>query len=753
MPGPSTHILVADEVAKNLKKMREWNIDYPDFVRNENIPADLAMLAEKHPNYYSLGAIGPDLFYFLPDFRGHILGLPMADLIKVAEFLDDLYGKLDEWILLYWEKYFGPINQNIDEAISRLTGDLSTVVGDIMGSISSILMQAIIDVAAERKDWFGSFALGHNVGFDNKDFFWADMLHYRKTSSFANKLWTLSEAKKLDESEDAELWSERLKAYALGYMTHVATDVTGHAFVNTKTGGPYRLHWQRHHLVETHTDSKTFDTKHGSDANYNMYTKSAVYYKFAFDESTQGKVDRPENLPGDDTLRGRFIRRRLLDLDSEMPDELADLLFEALDKTYDTFSQRNNHGIDRTTPDIIPSEDGRPDRAAIQETYKLMFRYFKHSSLDGFAHEKPMPPDLFPNLDFPMLTDPTEDAPSESDDDDWNLLDLLLSILRFIAWLAAVALWLATILPAILLDLATYLPRLIAYYCIELPLFQMLKAERLILVMTGYLHPMKDEIDDALVTIGLENHGSFLSLLSAMDDIFGFEMVNQPIEYNVPDTEFPHTHPVRKVGENKFEFTEFNHPWDYPATVAELCKTFPGPFEKGMNANYIVTNAFPTNTELVKKLADAETPLETVKTCFEDVNVKNNLGDPINFSTFLIWQLAREKNPEIAFTEWNMDSDRGYAFKSWDWIRSNTPKIPDRPKKDIEGHEYGEPCSELPQNSIEDIFDLDSTGAPNENYYNSIKPLQIKYIKSDESGGELGGCAEINDLFKQCYKR
>jgi hypothetical protein len=38
-------------------------------------------------------------------------------------------------------------------------------------------------------------------------------------------------------------------------MTHLATDVTGHAFVNQISGGPFRTHWQRHHLVENHLDA------------------------------------------------------------------------------------------------------------------------------------------------------------------------------------------------------------------------------------------------------------------------------------------------------------------------------------------------------------------------------------------------------------------------------------------------------------------------------------------------------------------
>ncbi|MEJ7685450.1 MAG: zinc dependent phospholipase C family protein [Segetibacter sp.] len=381
----------------------------PAYSANNNLPEDLAALATTHNNYYALGAVGPDLFYFLADFRAKY-GLPMAELIKIVDFLDDLYGKLDDWILSKWEHYFGPVNQNLDEAISRLTGDLSSVVSDIMGSLSSILMQAIIDVAAEREDWFGFFSLGHNFGIDNKDFFWADMLHYRRTSTFANNLWIIATEIGNSDTEDAGLWSERLKAYALGYMSHVATDTTAHAFINTKAGGPYRLHWQRHHLVETHVDTKTYNLKHGADAIYNQYTESAVHYRFAFGEDGgAGEHPRPNYDPGDNTLRGRYVRRRQLDIDSDLPDLLAELLLEAMDRTYDTQGQKNNHGIDRTTPNIISSDDGRPEVEDVQATFHLLFRYFKFSSLDGFAHEKPSPPDVFPNLDFPQLTDPLDD--------------------------------------------------------------------------------------------------------------------------------------------------------------------------------------------------------------------------------------------------------------------------------------------------------------------------------------------------------
>lgn len=740
MPGPSTHILVSDEILKNLESFKnKWPFEFPGYDANGNLPNDLITLAKDHPNYYALGAVGPDLFYFLPDFRPKF-GLPMVELIKIVEFLDELYAKLDDWILSKWEHYFGPVSENLDEAISRLTGDLSSVVADIMGSLSSILMQAIIDVAAERKDWFGIFSLGHNFGIDDKDFFWADMLHYRKTSSFANNLWKLAQEVANNGDEDAVLWSKRLKAYALGYMSHVATDITGHSFINTKAGGPYRCHWQRHHLVETHTDTKTYNIKHGAEAIYNQYTESAVHYRFAFSDDGGPGHPRPNYDPGNNTLRGRYIRRRELDLDSDIPDKLAQLLIDAMDKTYKTQDQKNNHGINRTTPDIIPTDDGRPDLEAIQSTFHLLFRYFKFSSLDGFSHEKPQPPELFPNLDFPQLTDPLDEAPGAGDDSDFNLLDLILSILSIIALIAEIAIWLATVLPGIIADLATYGPRLLAYYTIELPLYYMLKAERAILVMTGYLHPMDDEIDDGLIIVGVDDHSRFLDLLASMDDVFGFVIIETPPVYSVPDLQFPRTHPYDAVHN---EFNEFNHPWAYPITPVEPCPTYSGPFKVGDDPNWLLNNKVKPDLGLIDALSRAKTPFDTTKICFENVTAVKNMGDPVNFSSFIMWQLARiNGSPENGHTEWNMDSDRGYAFKSWDWAR-NTKTI----NKDLEGHDYAVPCSTLPQ-----IIDGDNSGNPNPDYFNNKEPLDLVYL-DDTMTNELDACGDVKCYYSRYKKR
>ncbi len=71
----------------------------------------------------------------------------------------------------------------------------------------------------------------------------AELMRWRKSGEFAQALL------------EAAGNDERLKAYAYGYMVHVAAAVTGQPFINSIAGGPYRTHWWRHRLATNYVDS------------------------------------------------------------------------------------------------------------------------------------------------------------------------------------------------------------------------------------------------------------------------------------------------------------------------------------------------------------------------------------------------------------------------------------------------------------------------------------------------------------------
>lgn len=781
MPGPYIHIAVSDRVRASLRDWSSWGAgkstaSVASLNLNGPSPKQVAELAAAHPSYYALGAVGPDLFFFLPDFRAVCVRgrrVPIANfLIGVTEFLEEAYEALDEWVLEDWERYFGPGNENVEEALSRLTGDLTTVVSDITASFGSIATTALLSLATQARDWFGMFSLGLNKGYDNQDFFWSDMLHYRKTSRFGRSLWTLAnerEASGQPTPAEAKEIADQLRAYALGYITHLATDVAGHPFVNEKSGGPYRTHWQRHHLVENHMDAQTYDVDHGGDYTYNMLTESALHYRVSFKDSGEDGPTPPWYDPSDHSLHALYVKRRHLDLDSEMPSELAELLFRAMGQTYQTSAPPSLGAPAESSPRIIMGGDGRPAPEVIQNAYLLLFRYLKFSMLDGFDHEKPSPPELFPNLDFPQLTDPHDDPPNEGDDDDDDFWHSLLRLIRFLRWLVAVALWLVTILPAIVLDVATYLPRLVAYYTIQLPLYYMVKAERRIMVMTGYLHPMRDEIDDGLVRLCRGHDDAFLSMLKDMNDTLGgvddlslstitaqaeklmdilklsaSEAMAQALgtaglsstrpEEPPPNSNYPHSHPLDAQGRP----VEYHAPWQYPTSPTELDPTFAGPYECGDTSHVLLDGDIPGTQALRTAYEHAASPAATDAISFAQATKTANLGDPVNFSEYLMWQLTRvdiPANQQTQLTDWNLDADRGYAYKCWDWNRHHPPQpgaSSGHVLLDMEGHQYMEPCTPPPQS--EDPNAERPCAPPPKAAHDPKKPLAIHYTDQPDPG-------------------
>ena len=640
-------------------------------------PTQLGNIMRAHPNYAALGAIGPDLCFFLPDFRDQNGIVLSSVLVKVLSFLEGLYAAIDPYISK-WEHYLGPISEDTAEEMSRLTGGLSETVGDISGELSAILVTALEDFFVTQRDWWSFFSLGLNHGWEEQSYFWSDMLHYRGTDQFGRMLWKNADA----TGDDAA------RAYALGYISHLATDVTGHAFVNAISGGPFRLHWQRHHLVENHADCFWYLTDPEPEGprtidGYDQLTESALYFDIAFVDRTGAAQSRPSFPPGH-TLRDNWIRKRRLDLDSELGEPIGDLLIKTMQ---DVFYNGAPH------PKILRGTDGLPTAELLGEAYRLFFRYLKLATVDGFSHEPPDPPDVFPNLDFPTLTDPNDAPPGEGDGGSFwdDLLNFILSVISIILFIVEVAIYLATLPWAILADIVTYPLRLGLYYALELPLYHILKNFRAVLVLTGYMLPMKDEIVRSLIEVGSTGQESFQQALAEMGDTFGGFAV-PPIEpadeQRFADRRYPYSHP---------EF-EFRHPWQYPDKdedgitdiPTELPLTTAGPHAVQTGPTVLFRD-LDADIDIRDRLEGATTPAQA-DAIDHDIAPRHSLGDPVSFSKYLIWLSTRDDPQEdgshIPGADWNLDSDRGYGYHCWDFNRR-----PDATEADPEGNDFLQPCT------------------------------------------------------------
>ena len=714
MPGPMIHISVMRATAQRLADAgyapQGSDRINPKWVGAD--PKELGRLMQQHANFAALGAIGPDLFFFLPDFRDVKLGpvpIPLSSVLSnFTHYLLKLYDAVDPYVTKY-EKYLGPIVQDTEEEISRLTGGLSEVVGDVIGDLSGILITGLEDLATQNWDLFTYFSLGHNKGWDEQAFLWSDMLHYRRTGQFGRALWHAA-SNMPDEDQRA-----RAQAYALGYITHVGADVTGHALVNSISGGPFRLHWQRHHLVENHMDAFWYlrDTlRPGSSTQYPQLTESALYYDIAFDEEDDSPVARPA-YPTGGTLRENWQRRRLLDLDSTLASPVAELLHQSIK---DVFYSDGKH------PRILREDDGRPTVELIEETYRLLFAFLKMTTVDGFGHEPPPPPEVFPNLQFPTMSDPggagSGSGPGgDSDDGDWwdDLLDFLLSIVNVLAYIAEVAIYLATLPWAIIADLTTFPIRVALYYTVQLPLYHLLKAFRSVLVMTGYMMPMADEISLGLIAVGLPDNAVFQKVLADLGDIFPVDAPQRADTGTFADRQYPHLYPAEADGTP----TEYRNPWQYPrAQPPELALTTAGPYARRATPD-VLFKRLDTDAAVRDKFEEATNPAATDDIASKQMRVDKNLGDAVSFSAYQIW-LHTRASPQpgqrvgIPFVDWNLDADRGYAYHAWDWNRQR-----DKPAhQDPNGHDYPPPCTWPPQVSTDD---------PNDGSYDRSVSLKLHW--------------------------
>jgi hypothetical protein len=289
VPGWYVHLQSAQDTAERL---RSGSVP-PGLGVDPADARELGEICHTWRNYLALGSLGPDLFYLLPDFadtKGCVIRQVVAWVTKVWE-------EIDHTFVSRWEKWIEPISDNSAQLASQLTGGLSQQLAEILDELTSAVMEAFKGLLADMGDWFGVLTSGVPQGYGDDAFYWSDTFHYRRTYQFPFVLFRQARAARAAADTDEErLDADARTAFAVGWMTHCATDVTGHPFTNAKSGGPYRDHWQRHHLVENHIDS---DNYHAANVGpcYGEYGTSALHFRVAFRHRDQppyaGRDDGP----------------------------------------------------------------------------------------------------------------------------------------------------------------------------------------------------------------------------------------------------------------------------------------------------------------------------------------------------------------------------------------------------------------------------------------------------------------------------
>jgi hypothetical protein len=233
MPTSATHITIVRRIADSGPQYRALLGD-PDPTLPLTDPAAQRM------RFASLGACGPDFLYLLMDYGSDAQDLANL-LVRAAAAFDSLASLM------------AGVQERIDGLVSSITMGVSDSIKEQAGLLSAVIQEGLFAALASGGfNPFAFFEARRQTDYPREEWFWADVLHYWRSGHFAENL--VREANRTG--------NPNLIAYALGYSTHYVTDVVGHPFVNQVVGGPWRLYWQRHHLVENFVDAYVWDRWH-----------------------------------------------------------------------------------------------------------------------------------------------------------------------------------------------------------------------------------------------------------------------------------------------------------------------------------------------------------------------------------------------------------------------------------------------------------------------------------------------------------
>jgi hypothetical protein len=708
MPGWYIHMEAARLAAERLEAgdvPGDYGLDPAEAQR-------LGRLARKWRNYLALGALGPDLFYLLPDFKAPAGG----PLFSVAEWVLNVWSKVEDVFIGPWEKWMGPIGANNAQLASQLTGGLSQQIAAAIDLAAGTITNAILTAPTRATDIFGLPTSGPPQGLAESAFYWSDMLHYRRTYDVPLAMFRSGRQAELSATTDDERANaEAAQAFALGWASHCATDVVGHPFTNAKCGGPFRLHWQRHHLVENHFDSLAYDSRFGAGTHHTTIGTSALHFRIAFCQRDappyNGRPDAPAydyftgfppyNLG--DTAADEFARRQHFSMATgDLPANLVQLISDTLRQVYaDTLPDITPEVLNTASPAF--SDDGRPNERALQVMWQVAYQFLARLSAGGLSLTPPKPPSVINDHPFPSppgsLVAGDNDRGIDLSDDDVTILDILLAIVAWLIFIAQIVVWLATVLPGLILDVATYPARVVLHYAVVAPLYSLYIASRRMLVLTGFLTPETFEIDPGLVELGRGSTFWRASLRADLADAAGFAPLptgsNEqsgrvtPNDARQADPAYPRDTPrdpipvlaqllaaaglpqqVPSIDEEE-AFSEWVFPWRYPERDVqghrvgwEADLVHAGPFVIGDNATILLAPR-ATDVQVAGEYEKASTPAQTEEVSSNRLPQDRHLGHPVDYTLYLISRLAADQQ----IPSFNLDSDRAYAWQCWDWSR------------------------------------------------------------------------------------
>ncbi|MGC5583882.1 zinc dependent phospholipase C family protein [Ornithinimicrobium sp. W1665] len=570
--------------------------------------ADLqSLLADpKNLPYYFVGCHGPDPFFFNTKDVSGTLATFVAAYNDVADFIADFEKMLLDAVPQPVLDALAAFDEFADDVIqdSSLLSEIQQTFDDlnqVLQGFAALLSEALKRFVSEF-NLFDLVSHPYRDGEREGEWWWFDAMHYRRTGKFASAL--------LEATRGAS-GPEHL--YALGYLTHVAADTVGHAYVNLYCGGPYRSQAQRHKTGENYQDVSNLLQEFGVDFNH---SKLHHLYNFNFD----GGPDP--------------------DAHTVMPPDLCALIADTLNAVF--------------------QEDGDPDpdyatritAGDVDDTYRLWYRFMK-----GFTETGTLPPPVPYSLTAELreVWDKAVDNLGDVGDflkdaiDKTSGFGILSIFLALAAAVAAAVLAAAAIADAVAGGLATLGTATIRYAAclIYEQLYNAFQTFRLALSLNGLGFPMVEHLTEPRLRQFASPDQDDPTGVDARD-VAPFEPLLRFTADLLPD-------PLAVI------FHQERH-LIYPLTDGEKRAVRPAPASYFTQpATHPAFGRIPLDRDLVEQLVD----LAATGTADEDELLALLEGRTLGNALALSAELYDRWFRGARIPDFNLDSDRGYGYLCW----------------------------------------------------------------------------------------
>lgn len=623
MPGPIVHLIVQQRLAERLRRTAKI-MERPD---------DLAKLLAADPcsPYAGFGSMGPDFLFFSMREYGSAIG-------DLSNFLFDAYDALEPFIDFYQDN-IQPIVDTIDSVTTFIDDTLfSGLFGDLealANALTTTAVTAVGTVITNNVDLFYPFYPKVQKGDPEDSWYWFDFLHYRRTGQFCERMWDLA----------SSAGDDNLRRYVLGYASHIGTDVVGHPFVNSIVGGPYRMHWKRHKLVENWIDAHArtkFPDPNSVKACLNLGSKDTYV---------------------GDAINGSYYYRLCAFPDEKLPEDLGKMILQAMEDVYGGIA----HPVTFSFDDL-------------DDTYRLWLMWFKRVTSFGSMHPPtPVPPPGSAALD--LVNDYVSGLPSFSGGGGgggggggFSIWAIFAAILAFVKWLIETVLYTISWIVTHIIEIAT-LPITEALallkwlvYQIHKGIYQIYDNLRWSLVLGGYFLPELQDLQKepwrrALLNtnfVNLTGGGGFANFCA-----YPHKQVEHYLTHadSLKSTEHHLRYPLTSV---ELPFAE--------SMPMPMYGTFPEAFINGSFAfNPVIEQLYGCKAPYDLSVSDgSSTPDDCNEQTTGDPAFTHELdqqswttpqfGNALNFSARLI---LRHLDTGETMPDFNLDGDRGYAWKTW----------------------------------------------------------------------------------------